>query len=290
MNNQTDNSTGNINQQLQMANQISQEQLPVEEQPKPEGQEPKPLDISQNPIITQELPEEKAKEEDLTFQKYYPPEAKVDSLNSSVSSVPFVTKSPPNNINIRASQIIRDQGDAEIKVVNKRALNKLAVFILVILIFGSAATATVTRYYTDRIYRAAKGVLYSAPLKTTVWQSYGSVPEAALVLPLQTPNGRIDQEFLLDTGAVVSSLPREMADKIGYDLAKLQRQTFKGFGNTTSFAYNAEMIVHFDKKEITLPVVFTEAQGSKALLGRKGLIDKFTILVDHKTQMVEIRE
>ena len=81
-----------------------------------------------------------------------------------------------------------------------------------------------------------------------------------------------------------------MAGKMGLNLAFLPRQTFKGFGNTTSFAYQAEMEVNLGGKTVILPVVFTEAGGSKALLGRKGLFDKFTIIVDHKSKLLEIRE
>jgi predicted aspartyl protease len=237
-----------------------------------------------------DLPEPDFEENEIMMPRYYPKE----SLSSNQPNQRMPAKSDyiysTDDSKIKIEEIKDEPSQFRIGSLKKRALTKLAVFVLIIVFFGSAATTTITRFYIDKVYRAVKGVLYSAPLKTTVWQSYGSVPEAALVLPLKTPNGQIDQEFLLDTGAVVSSLPREMAEKMGYDLAKLQRQTFKGFGNTISFAYNAEMIVHFNNKEITLPVVFTEAQGSKALLGRKGLFDKFTILVDHKSKLVEIRE
>ncbi len=173
----------------------------------------------------------------------------------------------------------------------KRALAKLGVFLLIVLLFGTTATVLITKFFTQKARWAKKGVLFSSELKQTLWQSFGNVPEAELSLPIQGPEGEKQQQaFLLDTGAVVSSLPREMAQEMGYNLAFLPRQTFKGFGNTTSFAYQAEMDIFLGEKQVKLPVVFTEAEGSKALLGRKGLFDKFSIIIDHKNKVVEIRE
>lgn len=174
--------------------------------------------------------------------------------------------------------------------INKRALVKLFLFLVIIGGLGIVSTVSITRLFTTQVYQTSKNVLISAPFKITVWQSFGSVPEAEIELPLQSLQGVVKHAFLLDTGAVVSSLPREMAETLGFNLAFLPRQTFRGFGNTTSFAYEAEMNVALGQKAIKLPVVFTEASGSKSLLGRKGLFDKFTIVVDHKNQVVEIRE
>lgn len=201
-----------------------------------------------------------------------------------------VSFSPAGPAPVPQGQVTVEEGAEFDRKDKNRGLLKLGLFLLIIFFLGIGSTVTITRLFVDEVYRSTKGVVFSAPLKTTVWQAYGSVPEAQVELPIITPNGEVKQEFLLDTGAVVSSLPREMADKMGLDLAFLPRQTFKGFGNTTSFAYQAEMEVNLGGKKVILPVVFTEAGGSKALLGRKGLFDKFTIIVDHKSKLLEIRE
>jgi predicted aspartyl protease len=176
-------------------------------------------------------------------------------------------------------------------VNSSRAFAKLGVFVAIVLVFGTVTTVTITKNFTVQARRLVNGTVFSADLKDTVWQSYGAVPEAELMIPIEGKSGgEVEYPFLLDTGAVVSSLPREMAEKLGYDLAFLPRQTFKGFGNTTSFAYEGEITLRFGSKIVRVPVVFTEASGSRALLGRKGMFDKFTIVVDHKNKMVEIRE
>lgn len=171
-----------------------------------------------------------------------------------------------------------------------RAWAKLVIFVLIMFILGSSTTVLITKFFTMNAFKIKKGILISADYKETLWQSYGAVPEAEFMVPILTPKGSIEYPFLLDTGAVVSSLPREMAEKMGFNLAQLPRQTFKGFGNTSSFVYQANMTVDLGGKKIELPVVFTEATGGRALLGRTGLFDKFSIVVDHNNRVVEIRE
>jgi len=199
-------------------------------------------------------------------------------------------QTPPGESALQATQAPA-YGRVTVGPTSGQAWAKLATFLLIILAFGTTSTVLVTKYFSQIAYRLQRGVLYSATFKDTNWQSFGTVPEAELVLPIEAPNGAAEEyPFLLDTGAVVSSLPREMADKLGFNLAMLPRQTFKGFGNTTSFAYQADMTITLGDKKIQLPVVFTEAGGSRALLGRKGLFDKYTILLDHNQRVVEIRE
>ena len=183
-------------------------------------------------------------------------------------------------------------GNLSMEPVNSsRAFAKLGVFIVIVLLFGTVTTVTITKNFTEQARHIVNGTIFSQELTDTVWQSYGAVSEAQLMIPIEGKSGgEIEYPFLLDTGAVVSSLPREMADKLGYDLAFLPRQTFKGFGNTTSFAYEGEITLRFGSRKVKVPVVFTEASGSRALLGRKGMFDKFTIVLDHKNKMVEIRE
>jgi len=137
----------------------------------------------------------------------------------------------------------------------------------------------------------SKETILTAPFKNVLWQDFGMVVEPEIDLELKTVNrGYEKQAFLLDSGAVVSALPREVAEKLGQNLAFLPRSTFQGFGNTTTFAYQGEMKVKIGSEEAVLPVVFTEAMGTKAILGRKGFFEQFTISFDHQKQRVEIKK
>jgi len=128
------------------------------------------------------------------------------------------------------------------------------------------------------------------PLGNREWTDIGSVMEPVLQVPVQTLTGFTNAEFILDSGAVISSLPRDWAEKIGRDLALAKRISFKGFGNTVSFAYQSTMTVRLGSDHIDLPVVFTESEGTRSLLGRKGLFDQYSILFDHTNNVMEIRK
>ena len=127
-------------------------------------------------------------------------------------------------------------------------------------------------------------------MHNTNWQDLGTIFEPLVTLPVKTTTGYQGNQFLLDSGAVISSLPREWAERTGQDLAFLQRSTFRGFGGTTSFAYRGEMMVLLGDKEVSLPVVFTEAAGTKSLLGRKGFFEDYSIYFNHQERQIEIRE
>lgn len=133
-------------------------------------------------------------------------------------------------------------------------------------------------------------VVIRVPFSLRQWTDIGSVIEPVLSLPIKTAAGFIKNEFILDSGAVISSLPREWAEKMGKDLAFAKRISFKGFGNTLSFAYQSDMTVQIGSENVNLPVVFTESEGTRSLLGRKGLFDQYSILFDHTDKVMEIRK
>ena len=126
------------------------------------------------------------------------------------------------------------------------------------------------------------------PMKDTNWKDIGSVFEPIIVLPIRAQGKYHDWEFLLDSGAVISSLPRDWADKMGQDIDKMKRSVFKGFGSTMSFAYQGEMTVLIGEDEVLLPVVFTENTGTKSLIGRRVFFQDYSVFFDHKNKVIEI--
>ena len=134
-------------------------------------------------------------------------------------------------------------------------------------------------------------VLLESKYQNTLWQGFGEVFEPLIKVPVKYPEkGFQKEEFLLDSGSLVSSLPREKAAEMGISLAKLPRSTFKGFGGTTSFAYKANLKARLGEKEVSLPVVFTEAAGTKAILGRSGFFENYSVYFNARERKIEIRE
>lgn len=135
-------------------------------------------------------------------------------------------------------------------------------------------------------------VLIQAAYHPVNWQGFGNVFEPLIKIPVVYPQqGVKNLQFLLDSGALVSSLPREEATNLGYEsLADLQRSTFRGYGGTSSFAYKGEMTILVKDEEVTIPVVFTEAVGTKKILGRSGFFQEFSVNFNSKRKVIEIRK
>lgn len=132
-------------------------------------------------------------------------------------------------------------------------------------------------------------ILAVFPMKYKTWKDLGTVEEPLISLRVKTQEGYKANDFILDSGAVVSSLAPEWAALLGYQLEYLPRSSFRGFGNEISTAYQGEMTLFFGQKELVIPVVFTQAGATRSLLGRKGIFSNYTIVFDHKKKQIEIR-
>lgn len=129
---------------------------------------------------------------------------------------------------------------------------------------------------------------YKAPYKNTLYESFGFVQEPKVTMPLLTIRGYIDTTFLLDSGAVVSTLPLQAAQDTGVDLSRAKRITLQGFSGVPSFAYLDKIIIKIGNTDYELPATFTESNATTYILGRKGLFDDFSINFDHEERVITI--
>jgi hypothetical protein len=129
---------------------------------------------------------------------------------------------------------------------------------------------------------------YSAPYKNTLYESFGFVQEPKVTMPLKTTKGYVDTTFLLDSGAVVSTLPLQAAQDTGVDLAKAKRITLQGFSGVPSFAYLDKITIKIGNGEFEFPATFTESSSTTYILGRKGLFDDFSINFNHEQRVITI--
>lgn len=167
------------------------------------------------------------------------------------------------------------------------AVNIVALFLLVV--GTSALSIFIFDRYTSTLIPDGSNIVVRANYTNVLWQSYGEVFEPMVKIPMMYPNeGYRDQDFLLDSGAVISSLPRERAADLGISLAKLPRIVFNGFGGTTSFAYQSTIQIMVGGDEVTIPVVFTEAAGTKPILGRSGFFESYSVYFNGRTKKIEI--
>lgn len=132
------------------------------------------------------------------------------------------------------------------------------------------------------------GLEYVVPYKNTLYENFGFVQDPRLTLPLKTGAGYKDTTFLLDSGAVVSTLPLTAAQDTGVDLTRAKRIALQGFSGVPTFAYLDKITVRIGSKDYEFPASFTESATTTYILGRKGFFDDFSILFDHEQRAIII--
>ncbi|MBP9670450.1 hypothetical protein KBD75_03555 [Candidatus Woesebacteria bacterium] len=129
---------------------------------------------------------------------------------------------------------------------------------------------------------------YTVPYKNTLYESFGFVQEPKVTMPMKTTQGYVDTTFLLDSGAVVSTLPLQAAHDTGVDLVRAKRITLQGFSGVPAFAYLDKISVKIGNTDFEFPATFTESNATTYILGRKGLFDEFSINFNHEDRVITI--
>ncbi len=110
--------------------------------------------------------------------------------------------------------------------------------------------------------------------------SFGHILTIKIFLSVEYPGGTEPFMFLFDTGADVTSFPASVAEKLGIDLDKCPKEPMSGFEGSTVLVYRSKIKIKFNQKSFELPCVFNPNEEVPILLGRAGIIDKFTIVLD----------
>lgn len=112
--------------------------------------------------------------------------------------------------------------------------------------------------------------------------SFGSILTVKVLLEVGSPKGLAPFIFLFDTGADITSLPTSAAEKLGIDLDKCPKEPMSGYEGTTILVYRSQIELYFNKKAFNIPCVFNPNEEVPILLGRAGILDRFTIHLDAK--------
>jgi len=129
---------------------------------------------------------------------------------------------------------------------------------------------------------------FRIPYKNTLYENFGFVQDPRVTIPLKTIQGFVNTTFLLDSGAVVTTMPLQAAHDTGVDLSRAKRITLQGFSGVPAFAYLDKVTVKIGDAEYEFPATFTESNSTTYILGRKGLFDDFSILFDHEQRAIII--
>lgn len=153
---------------------------------------------------------------------------------------------------------------------------------------GMAKPAQSTSGFTQLIGKGTETLVLTIPYRQTVYKHFGKAINPQIELPVKTIKGYKNFDFLIDSGAVVSALPKTLAPDLGADLTRLPRITIEGFAGQKTFAYKGEFVIKIGKEEVVIPVVFSENPRTNNILGRIGFFDQFTITFDVISRTITI--
>ena len=181
-------------------------------------------------------------------------------------------------------------------------IKSITKLVTVIAVFAAVTYAFVYAYFyiikgrAPRIaevaphYTGKKDILV-LPYNSKAYSGFGTVFEPKITLKVRKKNEQYEKiDFLLDSGAVVSTLPINYAEILGKDTSNSKRIVLRGFGNKRTFGYMSNIDIKIKDKKLEIPIVFSEGETTKRILGRNGLFDKFTVVFDHKDRVVRLSE
>ena len=128
------------------------------------------------------------------------------------------------------------------------------------------------------------------PYENRLSESFGIIPTITLWLDVLSVKGPEPFFFLFDTGADVTSLPVTAAKKVGVDLDKCPEEQMSGFEGTSITVFRSKVKILFNNKPFVIPCVFNPNKEVPLLLGRAGILDKFTITLDAKKKIATFEE
>jgi len=174
---------------------------------------------------------------------------------------------------------------------------KIVVFVGIILVVGlgfawqkknAQINQAKVKIGFSGLINQADGVILTIPYQQTLYKHFGNAINPQVKIPVKTITGYKNIEFLIDSGAVVSALPKNMAEELGVNLSELPRITIEGFAGQKTFAYRGEFVLMIGNEEVVIPVVFSENPQASNILGRIGFFDQFNILFDAEDQSIII--
>lgn len=128
------------------------------------------------------------------------------------------------------------------------------------------------------------------PYENRLSESFGIIPTISLWLDVIAPKKLVPFFFLFDTGADVSSLPVKAAKELGIDLNKCPEEQMSGIEGTSITVFCSKIKILFNNKSFIIPCVFNPNKEVPLLLGRAGILDKFTINLDAKKRVATFEE
>jgi len=121
-------------------------------------------------------------------------------------------------------------------------------------------------------------------------ESLGLLFYPIIQISLKTIFGWREFDFLVDTGADLTTFPFTVASFLGVDVKKLRKGRTQGVGGIFVPTWDLEIPIKIGEEKLKIHASITEDKETPFLLGRKDIFEKkFTLILDSKRKMTVLR-
>lgn len=129
------------------------------------------------------------------------------------------------------------------------------------------------------------------PFAYTRVKSLGLLFYPIIQVSLKTVFDWKEFDFLVDTGADLTTLPVGAASFLGVDLKKLKRSKTQGVGGIWVSTWDLLIPIRIGEEELKIHASITKDDQTPFLLGRKDIFErKFSLIIDAKRKMTILRK
>jgi len=115
---------------------------------------------------------------------------------------------------------------------------------------------------------------------------FGRIPDSKVPVALHTIRGPVLLNFLLDTGADFTMLPKHLASEMGIDLARCPTDRSFGIEGKGMKTYLSAILISIGPHRFTVRCLFAEREDVPYILGRADLFDRFSITFDNRRKKI----
>lgn len=117
-------------------------------------------------------------------------------------------------------------------------------------------------------------------------ESLGLLFYPIIQISLKTIFGWKKFDFLVDTGADLTTLPFTAVSFLGINLTNLKKSKTKGVGGISVPTWDLKMPIKIGKKKLKIHASITKDRITPFLLGRKDIFEeRFSLILDSKKRM-----
>ena len=117
------------------------------------------------------------------------------------------------------------------------------------------------------------------------------VYRSSVQIDIRKGDKHILQMAIVDSGSDITLMDFEIAQFLEIDLATCDRVNLGGIiGKSVGYSSEVSIVVEKFKKEISIPVVFTEELNTGILLGQTGFFDNYKITFDRRNRAFSLEE